>query len=163
MTQGRFELRHRHVVRIRLEDPGDLMDQLYEGFVARALLVGQLPNVEGLAAGRLRIERELLREPRLADPRLAQDRDEVRSSLGDGAAPDVPDEAGLAVAADEWHLRRAYRERHERLDRHPRRDRLALPLRGDRRNRLAPDHPSGGPEGLLADQDATRGRRTLEP
>src|SRR5439155_14698281 len=160
---GCFEFRHGHGVRVRLEDPGDLADELYEGLVPRTLLVRQLSNVEGLTAVGLHIERELFGEPRLADARLTEDRDEVRSSLRDRAVPDVSNEPGLTVTSDERHLRRPDREGYERFDRHPRRDRLPLPLGGNRRDRLAPDHPAGGPEGLLADQDPTGWRGALEP
>src|SRR5439155_7016761 len=106
VIQGCFEFRHGHGVRVRLEDPGDLADELYEGLVPRTLLVRQLSNVEGLTAVGLHIERELFGEPRLADARLTEDRDEVRSSLRDRAVPDVSNEPGLTVTSDERHLRR---------------------------------------------------------
>ena len=81
------QLLDRDVERVVVDDPGRALDHLGQRPVGDALAVGQAAAREhGRALERLA---ELAREPALADPGLAVDREEVRAAVAEGAVVGV--------------------------------------------------------------------------
>ena len=111
----------------------------------------------------LDLGRDLLRQPRLPDPRGAEHRDQVRGSRRDGAIPHGADQQHLAVASDERRRRgRPFRRRHERTLDEPRLHRIALALRVDGVQLSVVERVAGEPVGLGAHHGSANGRRGLE-
>ncbi len=107
---------------------------------------------------------ELGREPRLADARLADDRDRAARPLRLGPAQLEPEPGELRGAADERRVHPPHQARDARLDleQPPRHDGLGLALHLDRLDRLRLHGVAHEPERHLADQDLTAAGRCLE-
>src|SRR5213078_5082222 len=81
--------------------------------------------------------RELAAEPRLADARRSDERDEMRTPLGDTAPPDRLEQLELAIPADQRRgAERAICGGRRRLHGQPCFDRIGLALRLHRIERL---------------------------
>ena len=108
---------------------------------------------------------ELAQQARLADAGLADDRDQVRAALADDAVEQRLQHLRLVVAADQRRLRagRAGGAGDGDADRLPGGHRLRLALQLERLELLVLDRVAGEPVGDLADGDAARARRGLEP
>ena len=107
---------------------------------------------------------ELLREPALADPRVAEDRHELRPPVADDAGEDVVQQLELLLAAD---VRRRDVERPPDgpvgADDAPDRDLAVEPLEGAVADRLDGDPAGGEAVCRRPDQDLAGLRALLEP
>ena len=126
----------------------ELLDHLDHGPIGDPLAVGEAAATDDPHVERGQRFRD---EPRLADPRVADDGDEL-ALPGHGALPRLADEPQLAVAADEARLVRSLRclvHRHEPVCR----NRLGLAFQLERLDRFDLDRAAYELEGRLADQD----------
>ena len=131
--------------------------------VGDALAVGGAAADEDARLGRERTE-QLARESRLADPGSSDDRRERRGAIGGRGVEGRAQPAELLAAPDERRRDRARERRHIRPE--PQEpvggERLALPLRIDRRRRLGVDDVRHRCVRRDADQHLTGRRRLLE-
>jgi hypothetical protein len=107
---------------------GKLPQDLDHGPVADALAVRQAAAAHH---GCLELRQSLLDEPRLADARVGDNRDELAAALGESALPHLAQSPELSGAPDEPHLvptSRGFADAHEAV----RRDRLCLSLQRER-------------------------------
>src|SRR5262249_45297956 len=161
-------LRAGFLVAVRLQDPRLRLDHLAERPVAHALPVWQrasLPPVRQHAAVLDRLE-ELADEAALADPRDADEGQELRGALLAHACESADDLLDLALAADERRprLRREIDpEARMRLHGLPHPNRRLLPLGVDRLVLAVVDRLRGRAIGRLAGEDAVHRRGRLQP
>ena len=161
---ARDELLPGDLLGVGVEDAERLPDELGRRVVAGALLVRHAAAAQDEPSRRLDLGPDLADEPRLADPRRADHGDELRPALVDRLAPDRADDVQLARAPDERpEPRRPLRGLDERADGEPGLDRLRLPLRVDRRQRLVLDGVAGRPLRLPAHDEPARRRGRLQP
>src|SRR6266508_4040262 len=109
---------------------------------------------------------QLVRQPALADPWNADERDELRRSLGADACERVGEEVELALPADQLGstaLHHIDADRGPVCDRFPNTNGLLLALRLDRLAFPVLDHVSCHAIRLLADEDAVRRCGLLQP
>ena len=146
-------------LRVRLDDLGQRP-------VADPVAVGEAAPAHDPVRRRAGLEgrEQLAHQPALADARLAVDRDEVRTALGDGAAVQRGEQLELPVAADERRAGRRERALGDRL--------LGQQLEGVQRLRLAahgelahrPEvEVARGPRGSLTDEHLPGRGGLLEP
>src|SRR5207247_9387222 len=108
--------------------------------------------------------RELVAEPGLADARRTEDGHEVGMAFRHGPFPYRPQQGHLAFAPDQRRGRRSPGALDANgFERQPHLDRLALPLRVDRREAFISDGAPGGPVGLLADDEPSYRSGRLQP
>ena len=93
------ELLDRDVERVVVRDPGRALDHLGERPVGDALAVGKAPA--GEHGGALERVRELARQPALADPGLAVDREDMGPPVPNRPHQRVLEELELGLPADE--------------------------------------------------------------
>ena len=164
--EHRVELRSCVALVVRLEDPRLGLDDLPERPERDALAVGQAAAVAPRDDVRPLVERgaELGHEPALADPGLADDRDELHGRLALGAEERLEQERALVLAADEWAVRGGFRlaDAAPCADNAPHRDRLGLPLCLHRVECLEGDRRFGRAHGRLVDEHRTDGSCRLQ-
>ena len=104
-------------------------------------------------------------KPRLADTRLADDRDDPTRPVGDDPLELRQQRLQLRDAPDKRGVHPPRHTRHVRLDveQQPRIDRLGLPLQLQRRHRLDRDRVTNEPDRRVTDEDLPGGRGRLEP
>src|SRR5262249_26373122 len=136
----------------------ELLDHLDDRPVGDPFAVGETAAVHDARIDPL----ERLRgEPRLADSRIADDRDELAAWAGERPVPDVGELLQLALTADEAECVRAlhrFASREKRVSE----DRLALALQFELPLLSDLDRPAHEPERFSADQDLARLRRLLQ-
>ena len=144
-------------------DASRLAHDLAERPEGDALAVRQAPAPDqpGLLAG---ARRELTDEPRLADARVAHDRDELRLAALDGGLQRCRQAAHLHLAPHEWGggallLRRGGAHRHEPVRRHG----LRLALEVEWRHELDFDLVPSEPVGEVAEDHFATARRLFQP
>ena len=123
-----------------------------------------LPVGEAAAADDRRLDRgqKLRGQPRLADARVADDRDQLAALLGLHTLPRLPEERELALASDEQRLVPPLR-RLAHAQEPVGRDRLGLALQLERLDRLDLDCVAGERERRRSDQHLARLGRLLQP
>ncbi len=141
---------------VRLEDPRLGFHDLAERPERDALTVGQAaPVTPGDDVGTL-VEggAKLGDEAALADPRLADDRDELDRRFALGAEERLEQQCALVLASDERAVRRCLwlADAAAGVGRAPDRDRVGLPLRLDRVEWLERDRRLGRPHRGLVDK-----------
>ena len=148
---------------VAVEDACGLLDLLAERAVrGRRAVRRRTAADDGRALCRHQLG-ELERDPRLADPGRAEDRDEVAPSLVDDAFPDAREHAELAVAPDHRHLRRrSLADGCGCPKSEPRLYRSLLSLRDDRLGWAVLDRAAGPDVRLLADEHRSDRRRGLK-
>ena len=135
-------------------DAGEVLDLHRKRAVRAALAIRQAAAAHDATLPRRNALRELRREPRLADARRAEDRDEVRAALELDAVPRGVEETDLPVASDERRAREVALAGGDcRCHRAPRGDRSGLALRCHRLGRLVLDRCARGQVRLRADDD----------
>src|SRR4029453_2260755 len=100
-------------------------------------------------------------QPGLADPRVADDRDQLAAIPGPRPLPGLPDDCELTVAADETRLVAAIGRRTD-ADEPVGGNGIGLPLQVERRNRLDVDRFADERERGLADQHLAGCGRLLQ-
>jgi hypothetical protein len=109
---------------------------------------------------------ELPREPALADPALARDRDEASPSFARGGVEEVLEQSQLGVAADERRIQPLRASAAAALGHDPqgapRGHRRFLALEQLLARGLERDRPGGGPLRRLADEHGSGRRNGLE-
>ena len=149
---------------VALEDPGLGFHDLGQRPEADALAVGQALPLEPAEQLRLLLEgsEELENEPALADPRHADERDELRLTLLAHSRDGGDEGRQVAVPADERpELAKVHAQsRREHL---PGRLCLRRDLQLDGRRLAVVDRSLGRAIGRLVDQDRVDSRRSLEP
>ena len=149
---------------VRVEHACDLLQLGPERTVRRDLAVGERTASDHPRSFIRGKTGELAREPRLADSRGTEHRDQVRASLGDDPFPDSAEHRELGDATEHRDAplcTLAGRNSSGNGAPHP--DRGLLSLGDDRVCLLEVDHGACRPIGLVADQDAVRRCRFLHP
>jgi hypothetical protein len=163
LVLARFaQLLDRHFERIVIGDPGGGLDHLGERPVRDALAVGQRPARKHGRA--FETFDELLREPALADARVAVDREQLRAAIADGAFVRVLQQLELRLAADEGRRdAAALRCAVEHRLGPPRPNPVAEALDLERTNVLGLHPPARQPVRMRADQHLADAGSLLEP
>ena len=153
--------------RVGFQDAGLRLDHLAQRPERDALPVGQRAATPPRDQLRqlLDVPQQLLDQSGLADPRLTDDRHQLRRRLPPRPIQRATQHVGLRVAADQRQAADPHLLGHDRprRDRHPRLDRLRLALRLHRLRRLVADRPLGRPIRPPIHQDTAQRRRRLQP
>src|SRR5439155_12306456 len=154
------ELRPLHLIAVTQVDARERAEHLAERVIAHCESVRRRLSLHPLHAGLARGSAGLCEQPRLADARLAEDRDDTARS-GAHAIDRTHDGGALANTPDEvsfggWAIE------HRRADVAIRRERRGLSFRGDRIRELELERARGGLARALPDDDLARASRTLD-
>src|SRR5919106_1305934 len=162
LLAARAQLLERLLQRVVVGDAGGGLDHLRQRPVGDSLAVRQAASRQDARA--LEPVDELPREAALADSRLAEDREQVRAAVANGARERVLEELELGLATDEGSAR-AERTRRtvERLDDAPGAELPVDALELERAGVLDDERPGGESMRGRTDEDLSRPRDLLEP
>ena len=152
------------VGRVGREDPARLPDDRPKGPVRGRFPIRKRAAVQSPSPLCLHARGELPRQARLADPRGADQRDELRVEFARGARPRPHQQLELRVAAEKRRRgERALGRSRRGSPSEPRTQRRLLALGEDRLHRLAGDRVRAGGVGRLAEQHSRRRSSGLQP